>query len=144
MSHHIKNTLQVILKDSDDWRMTLLSNWNTIMGGLSDKVRLEKVKDQTLFLGVYEASWMQELYLLSPVLIKTINNYLGKPYVKELRFKAAAKKNVVEKKVRIVRQQTVVLPTLSAEEQKALAQVSDPQLRSVLQDYLIKCYQERL
>jgi hypothetical protein len=143
MSQHIKDALASLLNQPDDWRLHLLNNWATIMGGLSERVRLEKIKDGTLILGVFEASWMQELYLLSPTLIRTINNHLGKPYVKELRFKAAAKTKVIEKKVITVAQQPVPLPTLSAEEEAVLAQMNDPQLRSVLQDYLIKCYQER-
>jgi len=142
MSHHIKDALQSILKNSDDWKRDLLNNWPTIMGGLSDKVCLEKVRGETLFLGVYEASWMQELYLLSPTLIKTINSYLGKPYVKELRFKSAAKKKVTVKKEIVGQQQALPTRTLSPQEQEALAQVNDPQLRLMLQDYLGRCYRE--
>lgn len=110
------------------------------MGGLSDKVRLEKVQGSTLVLGVFEASWMQELYLLSPTLIKTINNHLGEAHVKELRFKSAAQKKIrVEKKEAAEAPQPQQARAMSTNEQTVLAQITDPQLRSVLQDYLTKC-----
>ena len=53
-------------------------------------MHLEKIEGNTLIIGVYQASWLQELYLLSTVLLKTINNNLKYPYIKKLRFKHAS------------------------------------------------------
>jgi hypothetical protein len=115
------------------------------MGGLSERVCLEKVKGSCLTLGVYESSWLQELYLLSPTLIKTINEYLQGDYVTELRFKSAAKKKVATKKTAAPQQQTTApARALSPQEEAVLAEIKDPQLRSVLQGYLQKCHGEKL
>ena len=145
MAYHIKDSLNALLSKNSDWRINLLSNWSTVMGGLSERVCLEKVKGNCLTLGVYESSWLQELYLLSPTLIKTINEYLQGNYVTELRFKSAAKKKVAAKKDAVTRRRTTApARALSAEEEAVLAEIKDPQLRSVLQGYLQKCHGEKL
>ena len=142
MTHHIKNSLSHIIKKETDWRHELLANWSTIMGDLSDKVRLEKVQGSTLVLGVYDPSWMQELFMLSSMLIANINKQLPKPYVTDLRFKAAAKKKEKPKPER--RPTPTPKPvTLKAHEREALEKIKDTQLRSVLHQFLVRCYQQR-
>ena|SRR5579859_1210445 len=141
MAQHIKDNLSHLFTAEDDCKMQLLSNWDAIMGTLSDKVRLEKIQDDTLILGVYDSSWMQELFLLSRVLIQTINKHLTKPFVKEIRFKAAAQKKRIEShkkyhaNVQINKKEII----LSQEQILALEKVTDDQLRSELREYLIRC-----
>lgn len=139
MPRHIKDNLSHLFNTQQSWHLELLSNWNAIMGPLSDKVRLEKIQDSTLILGVYDSSWLQELYLLSRFLIQTINKQLSQPYVQEIKFKAAARR----------KHNTSVNPThqskpkkvysLSPKEEAALAKVDDEQLRLILQEFLIRC-----
>jgi len=127
----------------DDWKASLLANWNAILGNLNGKVRLEKIEEDTLTLGVYDACWMQELYLLTPLLINTINKSLDQPRIKNLRFKRSgtAKKNVA---VRTPEKKALRAVTLSEKERDALKNIKDSQLSSALEQFLIRCYQEKV
>jgi hypothetical protein len=87
MATYLKDILHTIINPEQNWKTDLLYKWNDIIGPLHSKVRIEKVYENTLILGVFNSCWMQELYLLAPLLIKTINEKLDQPYIKEIRFK---------------------------------------------------------
>jgi hypothetical protein len=144
MAHPITKALHSIVKPEEQWKITLLTNWNTILGTLSTKVCLEKIQGDTLLLGVYDSCWMQELYLLSGLLIATINQNLDQPRIKHLRFKKivprARKKNAPAQQPVVT---TPIQVTLTTRQQEALATVKDPHLRHALQQFLIRCYKEK-
>lgn len=136
---HIKGSLNHLLKQQDDWKSTLLHSWPDIVGSLSDKVHIEKIQGTTIILGVYHASWMQELYLLSPMLMQTINSYLKQNCVTAIRFKASTKRKSLEiSPEKLVTVKTIKPLLLSSQQQVALEKITDPQLRSVLQEFLAK------
>lgn len=143
MSTPIKKILQQLITAPDNWQLKLLSNWETIIGSIKTKVNLLKITDDTLILGVMDSCWMQELHLLSPLLIKKINENLDRPRIKHLRFKSIGLTK--EKKAPNIMEKKIIKPPmrLSSSEQQRLAEIKDPQLRQLLQDYLIRCYQER-
>jgi len=143
MSTPIKTLLQQILGSPDNWQLKLLANWDSIIGTIKTKVNLLKIDNDTLILGVMDSCWMQELHLLSPLLIKKINENLDRPRIKHLRFKSIGLKK--EKKAQAVAaKKSIQSPVrLSSKEQSRLAEIQDPQLRELLQNYLIRCYQER-
>jgi len=124
------------------WKTRLLTEWPTIMGNLADKVTVEKMYDDTLVLGVHDSNWLHELYMLSPVLIKTINTHLEKPYIKSVRLKHA-------RTVKKITQTTKVLPvyaapppaTLTNSEKKALENVKDEELKTAFCTFLSRCRQ---
>jgi|SRR3990172_9486483 len=142
MTKEIRSILPNILQNNNNWKIQLLSNWPTIIGPLSTKVQIEKIEDATIVLAAEDSCWLQELYLLSPLLLKTINETLDQPRIKHLRFKAAGikkikkiikdEKKTPDKKVR----------PLAAHEHKALEKIKNPQLQQALKDFLIRCYRE--
>lgn len=142
MIKDLKTLFHALLPNNENWKVQLLSNWDTILGNLKTKVHLEKIYDDTLVLGVYDSCWMQELYLLSDMLIKKINEKLDQPRIKHLRFKKIG----VQKKNSTSRSYAPPINTkkvvLNAHEKKALEALSDPQLREALEKFLIRCYQE--
>ena len=143
MPHHIKDLLAHYFAQSNDWRIILLRDWDSIVGDLSSRVRLEKIEKDTLILCVQDACWMHELYMLSPLLLKTINKKLDQPYIKRLRFKQVG---LNKKKVPLSVPQTdvhAVSVVVSAQEHQALACIHDPQLHTVLTHYLRRCKRER-
>ena len=126
------------------WKTKLLTDWPTIMGNLADKVTVEKIYDDSLVLGVDDTSWLHELYMLSPVLIKTINAHLEKPYIKTVKLKHSTK----------IKKQSPTLPAapvyqtpqpvaLTPQEKKALTVIKDNELQNVLQTFLYRCRQEK-
>lgn len=75
---HIEQTLTSLFQKSNDnqfWKINLLQNWPKIVGNIANKVMIYKIHKDTITLGVFELCWMQELYTLSPMLLKKINNF---------------------------------------------------------------------
>lgn len=142
MATEIKELITNIFDQQHDWKFQLLKNWNAIMGNMASKVQLEKIYEDTLVLGVYDSCWLQELYMLSNVLLTTINAKLDAPRIKHLRFKKLGTKKIVAQKQQM--QPKILRPVvLNIKEQSALTRIKDPQLSEALKSFLVRCYQER-
>ena len=127
-----------------NWRTTLLKDWPLIIGNLKHKVRIEKITKNLLILGVTDSAWLQELYLLSAPLIKTINDHLKHPYIKRLRFKNVAPTKKQIKKTKQFHGKTISSHIhLTYSHKLALKNIKDIQLRNALKDYLRRCYEEK-
>ncbi len=145
MAQLIKQLLAQIIPHETDWKISLLKNWNIIIGDLSAHIFLEKIyQNEALVVGVYDSSWMQELYFLSPLLIKKINDFLGKNYIKTIRFKyipvkkkidSFNKSNNISKNVASVQ--------LSVQEYKILDIIEDPHLKEAIKNFRLRCLRER-
>ncbi len=122
------------------WKTRLLTEWPTIMGNLADMVTVEKMYDDTLVLGVHDSNWLHELYMLSPVLIKTINSHLEKPYIKTVRLKHAS---TVKKQPPAAKPIVLYCPpapaVLTASEKKALDTIQDTELQKAFHQFLSRC-----
>ena len=143
MTTTIKTTLDTFLNQQNSWQIQLLKNWATIVGSFKTNVQLLKIYEDTLIVGVQDSCWLQELYLLSPLLIQTINSTLDTPRIKNLRFKTVGLSN---KKIRRKDNQKKFIKkevALSPRELLTLASIKDEQLRLVLREYLIRMYQEK-
>ncbi len=131
---------------NDEWKFQLLSEWTSIVGNLGDKMRLEKIDNDTLVIGVYQATWLQELYLLSNVLLHSINQHLKYPHVKKLRFKHASvyEHKATAEKAEVVAPLKKIPPfILSYDERRALSTIKDQDLKKALQDFLQRCHTQR-
>lgn len=143
MEKTLKNILSTIIP-VESWQADLLRNWPSIMGPLHNKVRLEKISEDTLIIGVYDSCWLQELYLLSSVLLDAINQNLDQPRIKQLRFKKVSATPSSNKQQKQVPAPRVLKPvTLKEHEIAALKNVNDPALGDALRQFLIRCYQEK-
>ncbi len=143
MAKPIKNFVKDILDQNNNdksWQIFLLSNWNSIIGKLSNKVKLEKIYNDTLVLGVYDSCWMQELFLLSNAIIIQINAKLDKPRIKSLRFKKIEHKKQQTKNIKTKKIYKDV--ELTQKEMQSLTNIKDEQLQQELKRFLIRCYQE--
>jgi len=143
MAHDIKNIINTILGNKNSWKIKLLRNWPDIIGNLKNKVRIERIIDETLILGVYDSCLLQELYLLSPVLLKTINEKLENTPIKKLRFKQAGIKKVKKVKSNKIRREIKKTIELTAKENKTLKKIKDPDLKNALKKFLIRCHKEK-
>jgi hypothetical protein len=142
MAVYLKELLKTLIKPEKNWKTNLLYRWQDIIGALHTKVRIEKIYDDTIILGVFHSCWMQELYLLSPLIIKTINEKLDQPYIKQIRFKQISlkkcTKNITEQSS-LKKKNTI---QLTAQDERSLAKIADPDLRNALKAFRIRCYQE--
>ena len=101
MAIPVKKFLDTLLSQKNNWHVELLTNWPTIVGSIRTNVQLLKIQEETLVIGVLDSCWLQELYLLSPLLIKTINEKLDQPRIKKLRFKTVGITHTKEKRGRL-------------------------------------------
>ena len=144
MTTALKNLLPTIFPKKDEWKYHLLRIWPEIIGDLGTKVRIEKILDETIVLGVLNSCWLQELYALSPVFIKMININLDKPRIKQVRFKkAGALKNNCRTRKKTRRQDTPNNIPLTTQQKHALARLKDPQLAHTLEQFLKHCHGEK-
>ena len=143
MAIPIQKILEELLSQNDNWQLQLLQNWPAIVGSIRTKVQLLKIQEDTLVIGVLDSCWLQELYLLSPLLIKTINEKLDQPRIKKLRFKTVGITDKKEKKGAPKKNIVSKIVQLSSREQETLNGIKDEQLRQVLKDYLIRCHREK-
>lgn len=142
MAKPIKNLLTTIFDHQDNWKLQLLQHWPTILGNLNTKVHLEKINDDHLVLGVSDSCWLQELYMLSALLIQTINKKLDAPRIKSLRFKKTGIQKEKEIKALPAKRISCKMVPLSAKEQEALHTIKDPELRTAISAFLRRCQQE--
>ncbi len=138
---NLNHLLSNVLGSNNDWRFQLLRNWQSIVGSLETRIRLEKIYDATLVIGVYEAHWMQELFMLSKVLLDSINKNLDKPRITQLKFKLV--EEIKKKKMFESRQRSYSRNfKLSSEHRCALASLNDSELSKALEGFLVRCMEE--
>lgn len=138
----IGDFLPSVMTGSESWKMQLLRAWPTVLGDLTPLVSLEKIDEPVLVLGVQDSCWLQELYMLSPLIIKMINKNLDQPRIKALRFKTRGTKNVTPEKKKVERLLKPTVP-LTSRELAALEKIGDVQLKEALQGFLKRCQQEK-
>ena len=65
--------IHTMLGCSRNWKFQLVTNWPTIVGSLAARMHIEKIEHDSIIIGVCDSAWLQELYLLSDVLLQKIN-----------------------------------------------------------------------
>jgi hypothetical protein len=138
MNSDLKSLLSKLLVNQPSWKIKLVQEWHTIIGTLNGKVILEKIDDTTAILGVTHPAWIQEFSTLKPLMLKTINDHLGHPYITELRFKTVSPKKpkaVPPAVVEIKKKEHI----LSTREARALEAIKDPELQKALASFLQRC-----
>lgn len=123
-----------------DWQLKIISDWPLIVGNICQQARVERVYGDTILLGVYETCWMQQLHLLSHMIIKKINKHLQGDYIKQIRLKYVQKQQFRPLKY----PETVQFKAypLSQIETRALKKIKDPELRTAMQNFLTRCHRE--
>lgn len=144
MAKEIKNVISSILSNQNDWKIKLLQSWPEIIGQLKSKVVLEKINSDSLVIGVYDSCWLQELYLLSPILLKKINKKLETQCFKRLRFKQIDIKSYKksEKAEKYDHKKTVIVLTKKENEalEKIPEKIKDADLCDSIKNFLIRCH----
>ena len=144
MSKPLKNLLESIISPESDWKIALLSRWQEVVGGLKTKVRLEKINDDTLIIGVYDSAWMQEIFMLSNVILQKVHKVIGKDKIKKIRFKLVDEKKLFEYINKTNSKNLDKIFKIEPKFKKALENIKDTQLQSALEKYLIQCLNNKI
>lgn len=143
MATAIKDLISTVMhKDKSDWRYYLLNNWQTIIGPIHTRICLEKIQNDILVIGVYESHWMQELYLLSNLMIGNINKHFDEPKIKGLRFKLIELKGHVKTKIKEINVQDDSYTPLTHAQKIALIKINDNELKEFLSSFWQRCVRE--
>jgi hypothetical protein len=125
--------------EKDDWRLDLARRWDSVVGSLQTKIRLEKTYDDTAVIGVYESYWMQELYLLSAELCDSINDVIGQKKIKQIRFQLVeARERPQAKPLPKAYVRPKVVP-LTQSQKMALTKIQDPLLKEAMTEFWMRC-----
>lgn len=128
---------------ASNWRFTLMKEWPTIFGPFSNRVSFEAVHDDMMVLGVADACLMQELYLLSPLIVSTIQKTIGNTTIKKVRLKRTDGITHQKKRNTMKKPRTLKPISLTRAELHALDCIADLELKEALRSYCIRCHQER-
>lgn len=148
MSAPLRSILLQVIPAEHQWKFVLFEKWDSIIGPLAERVKIEKITEDTVFLSVVHSSWAQELFLLSNMLKKKINFALNGDKIKNIRFKTAAfnfkeKTQLVTTKLTLIPQFSTKMPRppakLDKREQGVLENVGCDDLRSALKNFYAQC-----
>jgi len=140
---HIKSFLPKFMQTINhekQWKLQIMSQWNTIMGTLASKVSICKIYNNSITLGVTDSCWMQELNLLSELIKDKINNTLDTPRIEIIRFKYISQHAAGSQKKETESPLQHKEKMLTAKEQQALCNIKDPELSQALQGFLQTCH----
>jgi hypothetical protein len=147
VSKPVKDFLLNIIPTEHGWKILLFQNWENIIGNLKDKVIIDQIKDDILYLGVIHPAWAQELHMLSSMLKAKINSCLDKERIKAIRFKLISPqfkktrdKNNMDKNNGVKSHLSdTVCKKLSKTEQLVLDNVTDTELRNIMYEFGVRC-----
>lgn len=121
-------------------QVLLATNWKSILGPISQNMRFEIVKGDKLIVGVYEIHWMQELYCFSNIILKKINDFIGKQEFKEIQFKLIEKKtNYSKYHKKPLKKNDEFYINLTELQKKVLNEIVDLEFKQALIEYLSRC-----
>lgn len=140
MPKRIGTFLTTIIPDEHIWKIKLFGYWETIIGNLKEKVRIEKITNNSLTLGVCHPAWAQELFLLSPMLKEKINSYLKENRIKNIQFKTVTFTSVPPKiRTKQTQMHNQKEYCLSITEHSHLQTIQNTELATALEQFYIRC-----
>ncbi|MGB8467495.1 MAG: DciA family protein [Candidatus Babeliales bacterium] len=131
---------------NSDWKIAIIKQWPDIIGDLAAHVVIEKIDDTVITLGVFDSCWLQELHLLSPLLLQKINRTLDDKKIKQVRLKQVPRtrnKQLLKKHQKESTQRNNKAVALHQQEIQALARVPDKALANALKRFFEKICQEK-
>ncbi|HSW76191.1 MAG TPA: DciA family protein [Candidatus Saccharimonadales bacterium] len=141
--NHIKSFLPKFMQTihhEKQWKLQIISQWDSIMGSLSSKVSICKIYNNSITLGVTDSCWMQELNLLSELIKDKINKTLDTPRIELIRFKYISQHATGSQKKEAQAPIVYTEKKLTRQEQQALDNIKDPELSQALQGFLQTCH----
>jgi hypothetical protein len=137
----IKSVIESLDHFKQNWKFKLLSAWPSIVGSLGGQVVLEKINDNSVVLGVVDSCWMQELYLLTPLVQSLINKFLDEPRIQKIYFKTkkTGKNRSLYLHYHPQQAEEYAHVPLSLQELKALAEIQDDELKRSLSLFRKRC-----
>lgn len=142
MAQDFASILQKLLNERINWQHQVIADWAQIIGPMHQRVRVEKIENDILILGVFDAAWMHELSMLTDVLKDKINRFLGAPYIKSVRLRRVAPHQRTKRTVNAAPKRSLPPKPLSIHEQTSLRAIRDPELKKTLVAFRDRCFNQ--
>jgi hypothetical protein len=143
MSKPIGSLLTNVIPAEHLWKLKIFGCWKSIIGNLQNKVRIEKISDTSITLGVTHATWAHELFLISPMIKNKINEALKEEKIKSIHFRIVpfGQKNSKSKKTERI---TILEEhNLSIIEHSHLEKLKNKDLANILAQFYIRCKNQK-
>lgn len=144
MAKALSIILEEVVQKDVQWKIDVLQNWASIVGTIALHSRVEKISQDTIIVGVYDACWLHELHMLSQDLLCSINAYLKQHKIVHIRFKQVARHKKTDRssllKSSIVERKCL---KLGNKQQEALRELVDRDLAEALQKVWYHCVKEK-
>lgn len=143
MSKPLKLILETLIPRHHLWKFELFKRWETIIGpNLKNKVFIEKIDNNTLFLSVTHPAWAQELSFMTSLLKQQINAGFTEPKITTIRIRSHTV-STPRPQSNSSQQHTPVPEApqqpLTVQELSLLASVPSRELQSAIASYLTRC-----
>lgn len=125
----IFNNINKISKCS--WHYEFIKSWPTIARGLEEHLSIGKIVKDTVTLEVHDISWLQEVHLLSPVILNRIQQFY--PVIQKIKVTKITKKQLKQKK------EILSLNIITDQEKNVVKIVKDKDLAKALLNYYTIC-----
>ena len=144
MSKPVKLFLDHCIPPEHRWKIDLFSHWERIIGSMKDRVAIQKVDADTLYLSVYHPAWAQEISLLAPTLKRSLNKIFSEPRIKHIKFCAPTpapnqRTHIYQQNEHYKAQQEIPAFALTQQECGALSTVKNTDLSKAITEYLNRC-----
>lgn len=113
------------------WHLELNKKFPEIFAQLTKHTKINKIYNDTLILEVYETSWLQELYMLSNIILKRLR--VDFPQINKIKFIRSRRK--FRKKL----ENKLIKNIISNKEIKAVEKIKDKDLAKSLLSYYQIC-----
>lgn len=135
----LKELVNYVFPVQSDWRLLLVRLWPELVGDLHERMRLERIKGDVVIVGVFDACWIHELFMLSPTLITLINERLGGMYVRKLHFILTDRRVLLsrQKKIEIAGHKKTGI-SMGSRHQQVLRTIKDEQLQKILETFFYR------
>jgi hypothetical protein len=146
MSLALSDLTKRLLQSKYHWKIKVLVAFPEIIGAtLKDHVSIIKITDNgTIVLAVSNSCLLQELRPFVSLLCSKINQILDNVHIIEVQFKLRGQLNRKKKPMNnLINQEHYTVITLESNDKKQLEKIKDPELRSVLETFALRCQRKR-
>ncbi len=134
-----KSILLSIIPQQQQSKFDIYVHWDTIIGAMKDKVRIEKVENDILYLSTTHPAWAQEIMFFAPILKERITSLCPNTSIKTIRISPRRSSTFKQRTNTRTIQQSDPSIALNAQEKALLATLPSNELQLAIAAYFIRC-----
>lgn len=146
METSLHDLLTGFFQKQKSWKITLLSQFQEIVGtDLKEHVSILKINETSITIGVSNSCLLQELRMLTPILLNKLNQSLDISRLTSIQFKLRGLNQtggILMHSNNNQEYSSVHATTLTENDRKALSIIKDQELAQALENFRKRCHRE--